>query len=113
MQAHADPPDVDALLDAVQAGNMDRARELLDGGDVGVNDADANGLTASGLRLSTGLSLRAVMQTHADPPDVDDLLDAVEAGNVDRVRELLDGGDVGVNDADADVQCVCVRERRE
>ena len=40
------------------------------------------------------------MQAHADPPDVDDLLDAVEAGNVDRVRELLDGGDVGVNDAD-------------
>ena len=44
--------------------------------------------------------MRVVMQAHADPPDVDDLLDAVEAGNVDRVRELLDGGDVGVNDAD-------------
>jgi hypothetical protein len=40
------------------------------------------------------------MQAHADPPDVGALLDAVEAGNVDRVRELLDGGDVGVNDAD-------------
>ena len=46
MQAHADPPDVDALLDAVEAGNMDRVRELLDGGDVGVNDSDADGFTA-------------------------------------------------------------------
>ena len=44
------------------------------------------------------------MQAHADPPDVDDLLDAVEAGNVDRVRELLDGGDVGVNDADCSMR---------
>jgi hypothetical protein len=42
MQAHADPPDVNALLDEVEAGNMDRVRELLDGGDVGVNDSDAN-----------------------------------------------------------------------
>ena len=44
MQAHADPPDVGALLDAVQAGNVDRARELLDVGDVGVNDADEQAL---------------------------------------------------------------------
>jgi ankyrin repeat protein len=43
MQAHADPPDVDALLDAVEAGNADKVRELLDGGDVGVNDSDADG----------------------------------------------------------------------
>ena len=43
MQAHADPPDVDALLDAVEAGNADKVRELLDGGDVGVNDRDADG----------------------------------------------------------------------
>ena len=42
--------------------------------------------------------MRAVMQAH-DPPDVNALPDAVDAGNVDRVRELLDGGDVGVNDA--------------
>ena len=46
MQAHADPPDVGALLDAVDAGNVDRVRELLDGGDVGVNDADEQGFTA-------------------------------------------------------------------
>ena len=46
MQAHVDPPGVDVLLDAAEAGNMDRVRELLDGGDVGVNDADANGFTA-------------------------------------------------------------------
>ena len=43
MQAHADPPDVGALLDAVDAGNVDRVRELLDRGDVGVNDADEQG----------------------------------------------------------------------
>ena len=43
---NTDPPDVDALLDAVEAGNMDRVRELLDGGDVGVNEADAGGCTA-------------------------------------------------------------------
>ena len=47
MQAHADPPDVDALLDAVEAGNMDRVRELLDGGDVGVNDSDEQALNVS------------------------------------------------------------------
>ena len=52
------------------------------------------------LMLCSSESLRAVMQAHADPPDVGALLDAVEAGNVDRARELLDGGDVGVNDSD-------------
>jgi hypothetical protein len=54
MQAHADPPDVGALLDAVEAGNMDRVRELLDGGDVGVNDSDEQVKSRNDLTLASG-----------------------------------------------------------
>ena len=39
------PPDVGALLDAAQAGDINRVRELGEGG-VGVNDADDQGFTA-------------------------------------------------------------------
>ena len=67
MQAHADPPGVDALLDAAEAGNMDRVRELLDGGDVGVNDADADAcLVLPPYRLAPFLSCWSLSVTSLD-----------------------------------------------
>jgi hypothetical protein len=48
--AHEGPPpapqDVEAFLNAVEAGDIGSVRESLDGGDVGVNDSDADGFTA-------------------------------------------------------------------
>ena len=79
MQAHADPPDVDALLDAVEAGNADKVRELLDGGDVGVNDSDADGgennseVTEGAIWVDNDLNMWA----------------AVAAGAIDAARALL------------------------
>ena len=46
MQAPAGPADIGALLDAADAGNIDRVRELLGEGSVGVNDGDELGFTA-------------------------------------------------------------------
>ena len=50
MQAPTTPADVasplDTLLDAAGRGNIDRVRELLDEGSVGVNDAETWGYTA-------------------------------------------------------------------
>ena len=55
------------------------------------------GATRTRPRVATNTKERAPMQGvyqglyNTDPPDVGALLDAVEAGNLNRVRELLDG----------------------
>ena len=96
MQAH-DPPDVNALLDAVDAGNVDRVRELLDGGDVGVNDSNAGGFTALSCAAEGGdvalvemLIKSGATVDQADEDGIVPLYVAAQEGKLEVVKALIE-----------------------